>query len=257
LDPRNYDALAASGPPDPKGKGKGRKGKKDEATPELKAKLNGKKAADLALFGRMLADLQEQSVDAAAQVAHAISTHRVNMEFDFYTAVDDRQPEDSAGADMVGTVEFNSACYYRYANVNFAILNENLGGDENLVKRTVRAFVRAFALSVPTGKQNSMAAHNPPSFILAVRRSSAPCNLSNAFVKPVHASGNTNLIEASVRALDEYWQKLTAKFGTDGIEDLAVWSLDDYTDLKLNAIQANFEDFVLRACGEVPPEKAA
>ena len=80
--------------------------------------LNGGKAADLALFGRMLADLPGKNVDAACQVAHAISTHKVGVEFDFYTAVDDLQPEAETGAGMMGTVEFNSACFYRYANID-------------------------------------------------------------------------------------------------------------------------------------------
>jgi CRISPR system Cascade subunit CasC len=240
----NYDKLLSA---EKKNKGK---------AAEPKAKLDGKKAADLALFGRMLADIQEQSVDAAAQVAHAISTHRVSVEFDYYTAVDDRQPADNAGADMVGTIEFNSACYYRYANVNLNILRENLGDDPDLLARTVKAFVRAFALSIPTGKQNSMAAHNPPSFILAVRRSSGPCNLSNAFVKPVRASDATSLIEASVQALDRYWHKLLATFGSDGIEDSAVWTLDEHKDLKLTGIEKRFDDFVTRACG-ASGEKAA
>lgn len=83
----------------------------------LKESLDGGKAADLALFGRMLADIPERNIDAASQVAHAISTHRVGVEFDYYTAVDDLKPDDTAGADMIGTIEFNSACYYRYANV--------------------------------------------------------------------------------------------------------------------------------------------
>src|SRR5207244_1071238 len=112
------DAKASPGSaPIPK-KDKPKKGAAPEAGAELKAKLNGTRAADLALFGRMLADLQDDSIDAAAQVAHALSTNKVSVEFDYYTAVDDLKPDDTAAADMVGTVEFNSACYYRYANVN-------------------------------------------------------------------------------------------------------------------------------------------
>ena len=86
-----------------------------KAVPKL---LDGGKAADLALFGRMLADLPEKNVDAACQVAHAISTNKIHsMEMDYYTAVDDIN-NDNPGADMIGTVEFNSACFYRYANLD-------------------------------------------------------------------------------------------------------------------------------------------
>jgi CRISPR system Cascade subunit CasC len=87
--------------------------------------LNGSRAADLALFGRMLADLPEQNINAASQVAHAISTNKVSMEFDFYTAVDDLRPDDNQGSDMLGTIEFNSACFYRYANVDTELEGES------------------------------------------------------------------------------------------------------------------------------------
>src|SRR5579883_3533206 len=119
---RNFDVLlrAAGGNP-------GNKKSKNEARAEIPSEvrsavesiLDGGKAADLALFGRMLADLPERNVDAACQVAHAISTNNIHsMEMDYYTAVDDLKPEDTAGADMIGTVEFNSACFYRYATLH-------------------------------------------------------------------------------------------------------------------------------------------
>jgi CRISPR system Cascade subunit CasC len=196
-------------------------------------------------------------VEAAAQVAHAISTNRVSVEFDYYTAVDDMKPDDTAAADMVGTVEFNSACYYRYANVNVDALLANLDGDADLAKRTLEAFVRGFVLSIPTGKQNSMAAHNPPSFVIAVRRNSAPCNLANAFVKPIHPRGDQNLIEASVGAMDQYWGKLTSKFGEDGIEDVVAWSLDDQPLTSIKVVEGTFDKLVRRICETEPQGNAA
>lgn len=174
-------------------------------------------APDIALFGRMLAEKPELNIDAACQVAHAISTHRVSMEMDFYTAVDDLKPDDTAGADMLGTIEFNSACFYRYSNVDLAQLRENLGSDEDLARQTLRAFVRASILAIPSGKQNSMAAHNPPSLVLAVARESGPWNLANAFVRPVWPGRDGDLVGLSVKALDGYWQKLTTMYGTSGI----------------------------------------
>lgn len=182
----------------------------------LESVLDGRRAADLALFGRMLADKPEKNVDAAAQVAHAISTNRVSMEFDFYTAVDDLKPDDTAGADMLGTVEFNSACFYRYANVDLEQLRENLE-DEDLAQQTLRAFLRAAIEAVPTGKQNSMAAQNPPSFVLAVVRKHGLWSLANAFAQPVRPDHQGDLIQNSIAALEDYWDKLTKMYGTDSI----------------------------------------
>src|SRR6185437_3574108 len=175
--------------------------------------LNGGKAADLALFGRMLADLPDKNIDAACQVAHALSTNKVSMEFDFYTAVDDLKPDDTAGADMLGTVEFNSACFYRYANVDLGALLKNLGGDLELARKTVEAFLRASVMAVPTGKQNSMAAQNPPSLIMAVVRGRGLWSLANAFAKPVAPNKDGDLVGRSVQALDSYWGKLTTMYG--------------------------------------------
>src|SRR5690606_7995995 len=121
---------------------------------------------EVAMFGRMLAiDVKKPfgrrylNINAACQVAHALSTNRVAMEMDFFTAVDDlkdREADDSdAGAGMLGTVEFNSACFYRYANVDLCQLKENLGGDEQLARKTVEAFLRAAYHAIPTGKQNT------------------------------------------------------------------------------------------------------
>ncbi len=183
----------------------------------LQSVLDGGKAADLALFGRMLADRPERNIDAAAQVAHAISTNKVNVEFDFYTAVDDLRPEETAGADMMGTVEFNSACFYRYANVDVGQLEENLGGDRELAQATIKAFLRASIEAIPTGKQNSMAAQNPPSLIFAVVRDHGLWSLANAFVKPVWPGAGGDLVEQSVAALDTYWHQLTTMYGEQGI----------------------------------------
>lgn len=167
-------------------------------------------APDIALFGRMLADRPETNVDAACQVAHAISTHRVNMDIDFFTAVDDIQPNEETGAGMMGVMGFNSACFYRYTCVDWDQLVKNLNGDLSLARKTVEAFLRASAHAVPTGKQNSYAAQNPPSFLMAVVRKDGSCwSLANAFEKPVYSANEKSLIQASVEALDRYWGALT------------------------------------------------
>lgn len=194
-----------------------KKGQQDDTAKalarSLRASLDGGRAADLALFGRMLADLPEKNIDAASQVAHAISTHQVSADFDYYTAVDDLKPDDTSGADMIGTVEFNSACYYRYANVDLRQLAENLGGDPELVASTVRAFLAASRDATPTGKQNSFAARNAPSFVFAVVRPAGAWSLANAFVRPVRPRGDQDLVALSVTELDRHWGELAQMYG--------------------------------------------
>lgn len=205
-----------------------RAGMPAEVKKDLESVLDGGLAVDLAMFGRMLADRPEMNVDAAAQVAHAISTNRVSMEFDFYTAVDDLKPEDTAGADMLGTVEFNSACFYRYANLDLGQLLANLAGHEDLARQAVEAYVRAAIAAVPTGKQNSSAAHNPPSFVLAVLRTDALWNLANAFVRPVRPDmGAGDLVERSIAALDAYWGRLSKVYGQAGVVGKWCLTLED------------------------------
>ncbi len=212
-----------------KTKGKSAKAAKAEAkqgaNPEVKKAIerflsDGARTPELALFGRMIADNAEWNVDAACQVAHAISTNRVAVEFDFYTAIDDLKREDTAGSDMMGTVAFNSACFYRYMVVDIGDLVKNLGGDtaaEEQAKRTVSAFVRAAVIAIPTGKQNSMAAQNLPSLVLCdVRDQAEPRSLANAFVKPVRPSRDEDLVALSARALAGYAAALDKVYGTKG-----------------------------------------
>jgi CRISPR system Cascade subunit CasC len=188
---------------------------------QFEAVLDGGRAADLALFGRMVADLPDMNIEAACQVAHAISTHRVSMEFDYFTAVDDLAPREETGAGMLGTVEFNSACFYRYANVDLAQLERNLGGDCDLGEQALLAFVRGSVLAVPTGKQAGTAAQNPPSLVMAVVRDHGLWSLANAFLRPVRASEDQGLAGASIEALDRYWGSLVGAYGGDGLRQVS------------------------------------
>jgi CRISPR system Cascade subunit CasC len=174
-------------------------------------------------------------------VAHAISTNKVHsMEMDYYTAVDDIN-NDNPGADMIGTVEFNSACFYRYATLDVAELvggyrDEKktrlfgLQGDIDLARTTATAFLKAFVHSVPTGKQNSFAAHNPPSLVFAVVRDGPPVSLANAFVKPVTPQitprGPENLVEKSIEELDGYYGRLVGMYGDGGRKVSAVCQME-------------------------------
>jgi CRISPR system Cascade subunit CasC len=193
----------------------------------VKAHKGQTSAPDIALFGRMLAEKPELGLEAACQVAHAISTHRATMEMDFYTAVDDLKPDDTAGAAMMGFTGFDSPCYYRYARIDWEKLAENLNGDADLARRTVEGFLRASVEAVPTGKQNAFAANNPPSLLLAaVREDGMAWSLANAFEKPVRPSGDAGLVEASIAALDNYWGHLCRAYGANTLTCTAALVLD-------------------------------
>jgi CRISPR system Cascade subunit CasC len=196
-------------------------------------------APDIALFGRMLAEKPDLNIDAACQVAHAISTHRVTMEMDFFTAVDDLQVEEDeieeTGAAMMGFTGFDSACFYRYVRLDWAQLLDNLGGDVALARRTVEAFLRAVVEAVPSGKQNTFAAHNPPSLMLAaVRNGSFAWSLANAFERPVRPRADSGLIAPSAAALDAYWGRMTQTYGTQSMARVAALALDP--DLPLESL---------------------
>ncbi len=174
-----------------------------------------RRTVDVALFGRMLADKPEWNVDASCQVAQAISTNRVQMDFDFFTAVDDFKPKDTAGSDMMGTVAFNSSCFYRYAVLDVDALRANLDGGDELVGTSLAAFVRAFVSAIPTGTQNSMAAHNFPSYALAVVRTEGQSiSLTNAFLKPARPRDeDTDLVDDSIQKLEQYVERLRDAIG--------------------------------------------
>ena len=233
-----WDMLTSSDSGSAEGKkgGKAKKQAAKSADPSLKKALDavfdGGKAVDVALFGRMLADMPEKNQNAACQVAHAISTHAVEREFDFYTAVDDLKPDDTAGADMMGTVEFNSACFYRYAVVDWAKLSENLQGDRDLAFRGLRGFVEGFVVAEPTGKQNTFAAHQAPELVaLAIRRNSAPRSLANAFETAIAVHKGESLTAKSAEELGRKNNALQAAYGGDGeayVLNLTRASLDDF-----------------------------
>lgn len=174
---------------------------------------------DVALFGRMIADVADLNVDAACQVAHAISTHGVDQEFDFFTAVDDHKSadrEEDAGAGMMGTVEFNSSTLYRYATVNLELLTENLG-DEEAMLRAAAAFIDAFATSMPTGKQTTFANRTLPELVYLALRSDQPVSLVGAFEKPVPPADEGGFTLSSSRLLAQFAADVDKAFGRPAV----------------------------------------
>jgi CRISPR system Cascade subunit CasC len=137
----------------------------------------------------MVADDHTLMLEGAGLFSHALSTHQVSSEIDFFSAVDEEP--DSEGAGHIGTLEFNSACYYRYIGINLDLLkdNDHLGHfadqDRNIV---IEAFLKAAVLAVPEARKNSMSGLTLPSYVLGLRKHSQPLSLANAFETPIKSS---------------------------------------------------------------------
>ncbi len=166
---------------------------------------------DIALFGRMVTSNYFADVDAAMQVAHAISTHALARESDYFTAVDDilGQSDDSSGAGMIGDTDYNSCCYYEYAALDTDILRENLKNCEDretLIDRLVPVLLRAMAYANPSGKQNTFAGQVLPDLVMVeCKKDKIPLSYVNAFEEPVSTWGNQpNLVKTSMKKLAEH-----------------------------------------------------
>lgn len=170
------------------------------------------RAADIALFGRMLADKPSFNIEAAAQVAHAITVHRVAIEDDFFTAVDDlNDRQDDAGAGHVGETEFAAGLFYLYICVDLDRLSQNLGGDSALLERTLRALAEAICTVAPAGKQNSFGSRAYASFVLAERGARQPRSLSVAFLEPL--GDNTIRVREAADKLDGLVESFDRAYG--------------------------------------------
>ncbi len=176
---------------------------------EYKAALAAAPSVDMALFGRMVADDASLNYDAASQVAHSISTHAVQNEYDYFTAVDDLADEDDAGAGHLGTTEYNSATLYRYATVNVMELEKQLGREK--AAETVKGFTEAFICSMPTGMQNPFANRTLPDAVYVTIREDQPINLCGAFEKAVPKSAEGYVAESKKR-LKEYAEQVYETF---------------------------------------------
>lgn len=180
-------------------------------------------AADIAMFGRMLADSPDYNREAAVQVAHAVTTHKVTVDDDYYTAVDDlKKPSEDAGAGFIGETGFGSGVFYLYANVDRALLVKNLGGDVGVTKKAVEALIRAAATIGPRGKSASFASFARASYILAERGDAAPRTLAGAFLKSVdqgvkQEDREKGLLEQSIAALEKTRDNFVAVYGDEGV----------------------------------------
>lgn len=218
--------------------------KKREAADLILLKKQSVSAADIAMFGRMLTDETENgtiiqaraiaSIEAAVAVAHAFTTHRVVVEDDFYTAVDDLKREnDDLGASFIGEAGFGAGVFYLYICVDRDLLARNLGGDAVLTRTAIEALVEAAAKVGPSGKRASYASYARTSFLLAEKGDAAPRTLAAAFVKPIGAEHGVNdYLGASIKALRDTREKFVRAYGDEGVRALemdGVGSVDQAT----------------------------
>jgi CRISPR system Cascade subunit CasC len=175
---------------------------RDPTKAELKLLRHKPAAVDIAMFGRMLAAEPSFNVEAAVQVAHAISVEPVIVEDDFFTAVDDlNSGEEDMGAGHVGETGFAAALFYLYVCIDRTELIENLQGDTALADKAIASLLRCAAQVSPTGKQNSFASRAHASYILAERGSEQPRTLSVAFLKAI--SREDDVLATAIQRLTE------------------------------------------------------
>jgi CRISPR system Cascade subunit CasC len=205
-----------------------------------------KDAADIAIFGRMVATDHSLTVEGAGLFAHALSTHKAENDIDFFSAVDDLQAVEEAGAGMTGTLEFTSAVYYRYAALNLSLLfyqkdkdgksSANLAcfsgeAEAEMRRKIVDAFIRAVVLAVPGARKNSMNANTLPGYVLGlVKDKGQPVQLVNAFEEPV--SSRNGLIAKSVEKLKAHHEELKRVWGIEAALEAVIpeKSLDQFCE---------------------------
>lgn len=197
----------------------------DKAVREAIKSIQLKDAADIALFGRMVANDHSLTVEAASMFSHALSTHKVDNEIDFFAAVDDLQPKGESGAGITGTLEFNSATYYRFAALNLDMLadEEHLGKSMTRAERqsVVRTFVEATIEAIPGARKNTMNGNTRPVYVLGVvREKGHPIQLVNAFENPIRSS--QGYAAKSVELLKTEYAKLSDTWGIQTVFDRAI-----------------------------------
>ena len=186
--------------------------KRQPMSDELQLLRQRHTAADIALFGRMLADAPRFNTEAAAQVAHAITVHRVQVEDDFFTAVDDLNTgEENVGAGHMGESEFAAGVFYLYLCIDRASLRENLSGDGTLANKALAALTEAAATVAPSGKRNSYGSHVRASYLLAERGRQQPRSLAVAFLKPV--TGREDTLSEAITALEATREAMDHAYG--------------------------------------------
>ena len=211
------------------------------------------RSVDVAMFGRMTTSDAFEDVQAAVQVAHALSVNALEQEFDYFTAVDDISGESGAG--MIGDVEYNSSTYYKYLNIHWEGLRDNLGGDLHVARRAALALLEAAATAQPSGKQNTFAAHNLPDLVLVeVRQKNLPVSYANAFLRPARHTQKETLMDDAVSKLNEYMGRVGRTYNLVSVDQRALTALYDYSLPKAEVVPSLAELQVWLAAHLAPSE---
>lgn len=186
---------------------------------ELKLLRTPRTAVDIAMFGRMLADKPAFNVEAAVQVAHAITVHKAAVEDDWFSAVDDlNKGSEDKGAGHIGERGYGAGLFYLYVCIDRELLKTNLGGDEQLTARALEALVHAIAKVSPTGMQNSFASRAHASYLLAEKGDQQPRSLAQAFLKPIKPYGEQDMFTLSVDAITKRCENFDKVYGSCAVD---------------------------------------
>lgn len=169
---------------------------------ELNVLSKPKTAVDIAMFGRMLADSPAHNMEAAVQVAHAITVHKTAVEDDYFSAVDDlNKGLEDKGAGHIGERGYGAGLFYLYLCINRELLRDNLGGNQALTDKALEALIHAVTKVSPSGMQNSFASRAYASYVLAEKGDQQPRSLAQAFLKPVKPIGDQDMLDEAVKAI--------------------------------------------------------
>lgn len=189
---------------------------------ELDLLRAGSTAVDIAMFGRMLADRPARNVEAAVQVAHAISVNQVAVEDDYFTAVDDlNKRHEDRGSAHIGELGFGAGVFYEYICINRTLLEENLGGDAPLAKNAIKALIEAAAKVAPSGKTNSFGNPAYAFYLLVEKGEQQPRSLAVAFLDPIEPP---DMIKKPIEALRRTRTAMEKAYGkcADAFSEMSV-----------------------------------
>jgi CRISPR system Cascade subunit CasC len=206
-------------------------------------------AADIAMFGRMLADSPSFNRDAAVQVAHAITTHKIVVEDDYYVAVDDLKDSatrEDAGTSFIGVQEFGAGLFYTYICVDTDLLVQNLGGDTGLARDAIAALITSAATVAPKGKQTSYASRAYASYIRAEVGTAQPRSLAAAFLKPIDQRSNDPAVSSALK-LEQHASKIARVYGESNLTTQVMDMTGDDVTGSLDAIVTFARDAVKAA----------
>lgn len=175
---------------------------------------NPERVADVALFARMFTTKPGDNIDAAINISHSLSTHAVEKETDFFTAVDDLNK--GSGSAHMGEKHFSAGTMYLYWLIDLYLLRSNLeklSGQTPTVEqlqRIVRLFVQATITVSPGGNQTTMASRPYADYLRIETTDNQPSSHHRAFERPIVGD---NQLAKSIHALEKSVDDVNIAYG--------------------------------------------